>query len=510
MSGVAVGPTLFEIDVRPGEVWRGEFTVVTTGYGKPATLDLVVADLAQNPTGAKMAVEPGMGSRSAAGWIDVPSEVTLSGGERRVVPLSVQCPEGSFGSYSAFIVVKLRPESTDSRMVTEIIPGINVEILARVRSQGALHLDVESLEFRDAVWRPTLLLTIRNAGVWKSDVHGDVLLYPVSGGFPERVNIPFRPDGQPFALYAGQLLSLACPLTAKLPPGPYDAVVRLDLGQGRESRARFSVDIGSNETVEGSPEGRAELGTDLWLEEDMFELSLPPGGTRSVPVRLKNLGDEPIALTAAVEDARLEPDGAWTFGGALTPVPGLHVKISPDSLVVAPKRTAVVRASVSLDRDATVASTTVRGVRLTSSPTEAGEGRESIYDTGALLVLTPATGGRAAPSIAALELIRSDPERNPGSAVLAVVNRGLATSNIKGTIVLRRASGPTIATMAIGRDRWEPITPGGRREFRMPLPIVDEGEFVVAAEIMEESSAEGPLRAEATFTSTEAIPEGLR
>ncbi|MCK4681063.1 hypothetical protein KAT82_08030, partial [bacterium] len=193
-------------------------------------------------------------------------------------------------------------------------------------------------------------------------------------------------------------------------------------------------------------------------------------------------------------------------------VPGLSIEVTPVNLVVEPKRTAVLRASVSMEKGTDLESTVVKAVRLTGSTTGGSveEGWETIYDAGALIVMTPAAQSEAKVDIVDLTLVRSRSDRNPGSAVLSIVNSGGATGHVKGSMALKRASGQVIATMTIGEEGWRPIMPGGRREFRMPLPLVDEGVFVVEAEIVQRDSSTGPVRTEAHFTSTEATPEALR
>jgi len=285
----------------------------------------------------------------------------------------------------------------------------------------------------------------------------------------------------------------------------------LDLGERRESRAQFTVNIGGG-VSSGEKNRRSELGTDLVLEEALFEVTLPSGGVRTLPIRVRNLSDTTTALDATVEDGRLESDGSWTFMGTTASIPGLSIEVTPANLVLKPRRTAVFQVSLRMEKGTDLESTIVKGVRLTGSATDGPveEGWETIYDIGALLVVTPPTHGEAEVGIVDLTLVRSRPERNPGSAVLSIVNSGGATGLVKGSMVLRRSSGQAIATMTIGEDDWQPITPGRERKFRMPLPLVDEGDFVVEAEIVQKDSSTGPIRAEAQFTSTEATAERLR
>ena len=79
--------------VRQGEVWRGEFTIAAGDYDKPAAFDMELMDLAQDPSGAKSGTERGTGVRSAAGWIEMPREMTLNRGEKGRVALVLRCPQ---------------------------------------------------------------------------------------------------------------------------------------------------------------------------------------------------------------------------------------------------------------------------------------------------------------------------------------------------------------------------------------------------------------------------------
>jgi len=187
------------------------------------------------------------------------------------------------------------------------------------------------------------------------------------------------------------------------------------------------------------------------------------------------------------------------------------VLVAPESIVVPAKRSATFRATLRLPRDAEVSGTLVKGLRLKGmSTTASSSGRPTVYDTGALLVVSTGKVTEAQIEIQDLELVRSNEVRNPSSAVLTIANRGSSPGHIKGDLVLSRSSGQVFSTMKIGERNWEPVMPGGNREFRMPLPKVDLGEFVVSAEIFLRDSGEGPQRKSVEFISIEALPEVLR
>lgn len=513
LGGIAAGPTFIDIDLRPGEVWRGDFTVAAGRMVEPAVFDIEVADLAQDETGGKHVAELGTGSRSAAPWLGIPASITLASGEKRKVPLVLTCPPNAAGSYAAYVVVKLRPKEPEAAMAAVVVPTVGVELSARVRSAGPLHLEAERLDWvasgQDG--HPAGILEVENTGIWRTEVQGDLLLYPALGGFPHRAPIAFRSDGKPVQVYPGQRVKLACPFDRRVPPGAYRAEARLDLGEGKESRRAFSIEVGWGGAAKAAEEMR-EIGTDLWLEEEIVELDLPAGAVRSVPVRLRNLGEGEIRLEAGVRSARMEEDGRWTFADGAEEDGSATFEVRPDTLLLRPKRSGAFHATVRLAREARLEAPIVRAVRITGRETGPGADGEwvRVYDTGLLLVLRPPTLGGAKPEIASLSLVRSRPDKNPGSAVLTLANAGGTTAYLKGTLALRRSDGRAYARMGIGGEEWEPVLAGGRRVFRMPLPLVDEGDFVVTAEIVSKEAGGAPLRAETGFTSTESVPEGLR
>lgn len=510
-AGVAVGPLRLLADVSPNGVWTGSFKMYAQESGPTSVFDLEIADLGQTPSGNKMSVERGQGVRSAAAWIDVASEVRIAGGEQREIPVTVSVPRNASGVYSAFISIRLRPDEPRAGISALVVPAIEVEVLVKVRGSGPLELRTERVELGSAAdGTQRVMAEIVNTGVWICKVGGDLLFYPESGGFPERVELPVRRDGRPYSVYPGQKLILNCAPSRTIPPGRYSAMSRLDLGDRRESRSRFDLTVGGTGGIAQPSGGGVELGTDLVVDDPMYTIRMPAGAQRTVAIRLSNTGDEPIAVGVATHGARLESDGRWTYATTEADHPGLTVEVSLDSLLIEPQSSATVKATVTAEKDASLAATVIEGVRFTGAAVKPAGERQIVYDAGALIVIEPVGAGAASLEVSGLELGRMAPDKNPGSAILTISNHGEGVGEIQGTVTLRHESGKLIAEMAIGGQHWQKIMPGGNRKFRMRLPIVDEGTFIVAAELSQKGRPDEPLRAEASFISTEGIPEGLR
>ncbi len=512
-GGIGIGPLKLIADATPGQTWDGSFRIAGSMPGRRAHFDIAIQDLKQSQVGHKEAIAVGGGARSAADWIVVEPELALDGVEQRDVPVTVRVPEDAFGEYSAFLVINLRPDSPTAQLSATVVPTVNVEVLVRVRSSGPLELGIEGIGLgwsRDG--GRELVIEVRNTGVWVSELRGDVLMYPESGGFPERVELPYRSDGRPFELYPGQSITLRAH-APRLVHGTYRTVGRLELGERRESRNEFVLSVAGMERTTSAAEvsgAKSEVGTDLWIEQPVHEIDLAPGAVRSVPIRVSNMGDEEIRLDVVVGDARLEADGRWTYADSPARIDGLAVEVAPDSLVVGPRVSSAVRATVSMDRDAEFDETVTRGVRFVGrAHEESGEWR-TVYDAGALIIIKPRGGGRASLRVESLDLVRSHPESNPGSAVLTIANEGDGVGEVRGRVSLHSEQGDLVAEMAIGKKSWERVMPRGERKFRMSLPLVAEGIFTVKVDLEQNGDEEAPLTADASFTSTEVVPEGLR
>ncbi len=510
-AGIAAGPLRLRADVSPGGVWSGSFKMYGQEGGPVSVFDLEVTDLAQTAGGSKMSVERGQGIRSAADWIDVASDVTIAGGEQREIPVTVSVPGHAYGVYSAFISVRFRPEEQSAPVSAVVVPVIDVEVLVMVRGTGPLELRTERVEIASAGnGEQRVIAEIANTGVWICQVKGDLLFYPESGGFPDRIELPVLADGRSYEVYPGETLILDYKTSKAIPPGRYSAVSRLDLGEGRESRSQFDLTVGGAGGIAQLSDGGIELGTELVVDDPIREIRLPAGGQRSVAIRLRNLGDEPIAVGVAIYDARLESDGRWTYAATATEYPEFTVEVSLDSLVIEPRSSTTLKATVSAKKDARLPSTAVKGVRFTgNAPGTTGNGR-TIYDTGVLIAIQPVGAGTASLEVSGLEFIRMAPGKNPGAAILTVANSGQGVGEIQGSVTLKRDSGELITDMVIGSKRWERVMPGGNRVFRMSLPIVDEGTYILTAELSQKDRPDDVLSAETSFTSTEGYPEGLK
>lgn len=506
-GGIGIGPLKLVVDASPGETWNGSFRIVGVVMDQRSTFDIEVRDLTQSLNGQKEQVDRGGGARSASDWIEVESQVTVSGKETREVSVSITVPSNAYGAYSAFIAVNMQTPRPDARVAAAIIPGAAVEVLVRVLSSGPLEVGVERIEYSSA--SDQLLVDIRNTGVWVSEVRGDVLFYPEAGGFPRRVELPNRRGGHPYEIYPEEMMRLQVAAEG-VPPGTWRVVTRLDLGQRRESRSEFTLAIGGSARVTSSTDSKMEVATDLWIDQQPQEITVPPGGQRSVAVRLSNLGEETLTLKVGVGDARLESDGRWTYATSEIPVAGLTVEVTPDTVVIEPKSSAAVRASVRLAENSVLSEPVTKAVRFVGLTSREAGDFTTVYDAAAIIIVEATNRGGASLKIEDLELLRVHPQSNPGSAILTVANTGEGIGEIKGYVRLRADPGDVLAEMAIGRSNWQRIMPGGQRKFRMPLPLVDSGVFVVEVELEQKSAPGELLTADASFTSTSDIPEGLR
>jgi hypothetical protein len=511
--GFAVTPTSLSLDAQPGRKLESKLTLLCQENLTASRFRITVMDLGQAEAGSTTPVDMGYGTRSAGKWITIASEVEVPPMGRKEVPFAVTVPPNANGAYYAYLIVQVMPDLPEGKMVTEILPSVAVEVEVKTRSRSPLHVDVTDLAVAPGGEgsEGELILTIANTGNWKASVEGDVLLYGAKGTFPHRVSLPYGRGGRTTEIYPGMEVTLHCPLPDLPAAGTYRAVGRLLLNSEWQSRAEFEVEVPKT-LAKGSRKGRllskSEYDLDLWVEPDLIEVTVPPGASRTIPIRLQNRDEREAEIRLGVSGVRVEKSGLLTYAEGAASEAG-WISVSPETVVVAAKRTSTVRAQVTVPEGRPETGMLMGAVRLSASAQSREREWQSGNEFGVLVVAVDPKAPPAELAMGDIRLIRSSPEKNPATAVVTVKNRGGRVAEVFGTIALERATGHSIATMNIGRDQREVIVPGGEREFRMPLGALDAGKFRVVAELTTAGEKKSSARAETTFKSVSIPPTGL-
>lgn len=514
MSGFGISPTSITIDARPGQEAEAKFTIATQNTRKPSRFSIQVMDLGQDVSGAITAVEAGTGARSASEFITVASEIIIPPNGREEVPISVNLPPNANGAYFAYLVVRLLPERPEALMAAVVQPAALVAVSVLTRSEIVLRVDVEELSITPGTTGSPWDIALRtaNIGTWKTSVEGDVLLYTEKNVFPIRFPVTYGRNERPIEIYPGLEVILRAPMTKTLTAGNYNVVARLLLNGQYKSVSHLNIEIPQSigkENIIGQLISKSEFDLNLWVEPDLVELTLTPGAVRTVPIRIQNRDERPARVFASVRDVTMEKNGLLTF-----PEGGFEneemVKVIPESLEVAPRRTAVLRAQISVPRDTSGIGAFMRAVHIKISGPKTEEEWGNDTEFGVLLVASDPKSPPAEMEIDELTLIRPNPDSNPATAVVSLKNSGEKVARFKGEIAVERVTGESIATMEIGRGQDEIILPGAVREYRMGIPPLDAGDFRVRAEFTTIGKEAVKAKNEVTFTSTAEIPEGLR
>jgi hypothetical protein len=516
--GFAVMPLSMELSAGPGSRVSGSFSIVAHNTAQTTRYAVTVTDLGQTNAGGRSPVAMGQGARSCAAWVSVTDSVQLQPNGRQNVSFTVGVPAGARGSYHAFIVVELSPEMPRARFAALVKPSVAIQLDVVVPGPAPLHVDARELRLQPAaaLGPADLLLTAANTGVWKSSVEGDVVLYPERGGFPIRTAIPYTRAGKPQELYPGCQLDFRCPLPSPLPPGRCRAIVRLLLNGQIRARNQFDLQVPAQPSEAGAAGkllDKSELDLLLSIKPEVIEVTTPPGAHRTLPIRIRNESDREARISVDVAKVRVESNGMLTYEEFAAESDGGWVTVSPDSLTVAPRRSAVVRAQAVRPRENRGQAVLVRAVRIRAEadPTPGHDDWSSGAEYGVLIIAQDPNAAPASLEELSFDLIRTTPQSNPSAAVLRVVNSGGKLARAGGEMVLERESGAKIASLAIGAAAQRVlILPGDEREFRMALPPLDFGGFRVRAEVNPGHRAGQGVQAVETFKVTTRIPEGLR
>jgi hypothetical protein len=290
----------------------------------------------------------------------------------------------------------------------------------------------------------------------------------------------------------------------------------LSLTQKAQARREFDLyvpaQISGTTTVAAQAGEKAELDVNLSVEPPFIEVSIPPGGQRTLPIRVRNDDTREVSASCQVTQARMEPSGMLTYPGAVPKEIRGWLKVSPETFQLAPNRSMTVRAQVAVPNAGSQPMPLVGVVRIQAEvPGTKHSGDWSIGgEFPVIVVVHDPKVPRAKLEIESLKVIRSTPEQNPSAAVLRVKNTGDKVAHVEGAILFERASGQEIARMDIGSFQPELVFVRSEREFRMPLGPLDEGKFRVRAELSILGNKDSKKSAQITFESVATKPVEIR
>jgi len=517
--GFGVSPSYVSVEVQPGERTHATMTLSNLGGRGTGIYTIEVSDLGQSEQGAVTPVPHGLGARSCVDWIDVPAEVQIPAGKTKKVMVPIRCPAGATGAYYAVLNVTTTPTSaSDTDIVVAVQPAIGVTLEVKTPHSAPSHLEPQSLFYDSgaAGRTPSLLLSVKNTGVWKKPLEGDILVYDRSAQFPARASLPHKSTGNPYEVYPDQTISLSCPLPRRLRTGTHDVSVRLRLTDKAQARRAFRLNVPVQNTgmatVTAQAGEKAEYDIDLSVEPPFIEVTVPPGGQRAIGIKVRNDDTREVQINSEVTQTRMEPNGMFTYPD-VSPGKDLDwLTVTPDMFRLGPKRSTTVRAQVSIPAEGIAPMPLVGVVRLQAVVPQAE--RSGDWSVGGefpvVVMIQDPKLPQAHLEIETLKIIRSIPEQNPSAAVLLVKNTGDKVARVEGAIFFERSSGQEIARMEIGASQPELILPRSEREFRMPLGPLDEGKFRVQAELSMVGIKGSEKSAQMTFDSVIYTPVRVR
>jgi hypothetical protein len=509
-QGFGISPSSLTARAGPGSRVETAFTLSNLGSHGMRIFTIEVSDLGQHESGAISPVPRGRGARSCADWIDVPEEVQIPAGASRRIEVVMVCPASAGGSYYAVLEVSEAPAGPENRnMAISVRPKVGVPLEVVIPKVAAAHLEPRDLAYRRGSGGASsaLFLKVENTGVWKQQVEGDILVYDDHGQFPIQASVPYKMGGNPYAVYPGMTLKLACPLPRRLKPGTHRVSVRLRLTEKIQARKEFTLEvpgqISAGSTVSARGGEKSELDVDLVVKPQLIEVVIPPGGQRTLAIKVRNNEDSREArVVTQVNQAHMETSGMLTYPEFDQEQAHDWLTVSPDSFQLAPKRATTVRLKAVIPKTDTPPMPLMGVVKL-QAEAPSTEFHDDWSSGGEFPVIIVVHEPRAAPAdleIVDFRVMRPSPGRNPTAAVLRVKNNGVKVARVYGLMALERSSGQEIVLRDIGSSQPELILADSEREFRLPLGPLDRGGFRVKAEISILGSRGTTQSKEITFT----------
>ncbi len=306
-QGFQVRPLFVDGEVPPGTRVTIPVEISPTSQIEGRTIDVEVVELTQNESGGfrAMPYDPANAlPRSAAPWIEAPSEVTIEARETELVEVEMAVPFAARGSYAAALLLSAPPpeDAEGLRLTLRVLVPIVVGTEGRparqdVRLSGAdLRYRQPEGEDADAATPETTLVDalVENNGGTFSSVEGALWVdVKDEGGDWRQVR---RVDIAQRRILPETAITLPVDLGRLLPGGDYRLRGELYVDGRRTQPLRREI------AFEGHPEVQA-LVTDIDLEVEplVFEYAYQPGATRSGRIAVTNPAIDPIEVSVDVE-----------------------------------------------------------------------------------------------------------------------------------------------------------------------------------------------------------------
>jgi len=228
-TGVGVSPPRVVLEASPGDTIQGVVVVDHPGNDAPMEVEVGLSDVAVQPSGEPVYLDPGSIPQSAATWISVkPPSFTLAAKESREIRYTVSvpadCPDGT---HWAVIFFDSGPAQKQQAK------GVGVKM--RVRVGHVVYVDVGQItrsgEIRGVRYQPPtarnpaeIRVRFRNTGNGLMRLNGYVELRDANGKAVGRATINNA------ASLPGYEYEISAQLEEQLASGEYLALIMLDYG----------------------------------------------------------------------------------------------------------------------------------------------------------------------------------------------------------------------------------------------------------------------------------------
>lgn len=290
-------------------------------------------------------------------WIKVsPTEVTLRGGEGKVIECTITIPRGVYGGrYSAIVFELLSDIQTEAateeegaatlRISSQILSIVNVSIVGgkieRKVSLDEFSVKNVKIENNNAIAFTALLknqgnITVQTKGTLliKSRLGRRIREVPLGGGM-----------GLLLPGAEGELTSIL----KMLPPGEYIAEAYIKYGVPTTLRASIPFSVTTGEVKLGTL--ASGKGIDIVAEPSIQEITAPPGAFRSSVITIQNMTEQPVDVKASVNPVELGLNGEITQTEDKRYSCADWIKLDTDSFSLKPKERRSIRVNITPPRD---------------------------------------------------------------------------------------------------------------------------------------------------------------
>jgi hypothetical protein len=514
------------LEVSPGGTGMFEAAIKNESTAMTGEFIVHIMDVVQLPNGEYGLMERGTAPNSCSGWIKLSSDrVSVGPGQWGGVDALVEVPRGVYGGRYAALVFELVPDRDQGSQIwgsSTVTPSIMTVVELSVpgplvrKSLGVTGFFVRSgredpeLAMHYGESAVMLSAEVANDGNTHVFANGSIILRDADGRRLKQIPL----GGGRGIVLPGSSARLNSVFVTGIPPGEYIADVSITYGGLRPASAKVSFTVTSSDASTSTISGGGKV-PPFAVDPALVELNYPPGATAARAFVIENKSPEVMQVQGRVlplvydEHGELVEEGIEEDSNSCAG----WIELRPQQVTLSPGGKQVVRALISIPRDAT--GSRYANIAFTGVPASTADAQDKpswAGETGSILFLTIGKNHVTQADLGPLQVFDSGGMggyvletalRNTGNVhvvpqAVFMIKKRIMPQSVPGVEYIGPGTLEEVARVDLGHSDT-PVLPGQTRFLVVDYPYaLDPGEYV--AEVIAEYGGQAPVSCSQEFT----------